>query len=141
MFQLTNADNEYAIASGANGDYEIIGWTTTAGDATTFESPADGGINIDGLAVGDYTLTETAAPQGYNMLDEPIEINIAKDGSVTTSIDSGAVSVITVVNQSGSELPSTGGIGTTIFYTIGGLLAVGAVVLLVTKKRMHNAEG
>ena len=52
-----------------------------------------------------------------------------------------SVTILSVENSSGIELPSTGGIGTTIFYTLGGLLAVGAVVLLVTKKRVHDMEG
>ena len=50
------------------------------------------------------------------------------------------VDEVKVLNQSGTELPSTGGIGTTIFYIVGGVLVVGAVVLLVTKKRMNNVE-
>ena len=140
-FQLTNDENEYAIATSAgDGTYDITGWTTTATGATTFVSPASGNINIDGLAVGDYTLTETAAPEGYNLLDDPITVRIDKDGNVTTSITEGIVTVITVVNESGVELPSTGGMGTTIFYVVGGTLVVAAAVLLITKKRMHNVE-
>ena len=140
-FQLTNDENEYAIAtSDGDGTYDITGWTTTATEATTFVSPESGNINIDGLAVGDYTLTETAAPEGYNLLDDPITVRIDKDGNVTTSITEGPVTVITVVNESGVELPSTGGMGTTIFYVVGGTLVVAAAVLLITKKRMHNVE-
>lgn len=102
----------------------------------------------------DYFLYETKAPEGYNLLKEPVKFNItaeySEDGSKLeagypqVTVDSGEPSKnlsTDVVNKSGSNLPSTGGIGTTIFYTIGGLLVVGAGVLLITKKRMSKTEG
>ena len=64
-------------------------------------------------------------------------------GSPTVTVGSGEPSTTltaNVVNQSGAELPSTGGIGTTIFYVLGGLLVVGAGVLLVTRKRMGKSD-
>ena len=80
------------------------------------------------------------APDGYNKLAEDVKVEIT---GATTDGD-GKQTYTTVVakinNQSGTELPSTGGIGTTIFYIVGGVLVVGAVVLLVTKKRMNNVE-
>lgn len=72
-----------------------------------------------------YYLEETKAPEGYNLLDEEKEVNLGS----TTSID--------VVNEAGSVLPSTGGIGTTIFYIIGAILVIGAGVVLVTRRRMN----
>ena len=73
-----------------------------------------------------YVLEETKAPAGYNMLT-----------TYTREVTPDDTTVVEVVNQSGTELPSTGGIGTTIFYALGGLMAVGAGVLLVAKKRME----
>ena len=82
------------------------------------------------------------------MLKEPIEIVIT--ASIDQTTDAGTATVtynktstgdVKVENQTGTELPSTGGIGTTIFYIVGSLLAVGAVILLVTKKRMGKTEG
>jgi len=82
------------------------------------------------------------------MLKEPIEIVIT--ASIDQATDAGTATVtynktstgdVKVENQTGTELPSTGGIGTTIFYIVGSLLAVGAVILLVTKKRMGKTEG
>ena len=140
-FQLTKTDGgktHYATASGTEGNYKITGWTETAGDATKFVSPASGNIAVDGLKDGTYQLTETKAPAGYNLLADPIVVVIASDGKVT--VGGQEANQIKVENMSGNELPSTGGIGTTIFYTMGGLLAVGAAVLLVTKKRVHDAE-
>lgn len=73
-----------------------------------------------------YYLRETKAPDGYNLLEDEIEVNLNE----TTSID--------VVNNSGSILPSTGGIGTTIFYVVGGALVLGAVVVLITRRRVRS---
>ena len=82
------------------------------------------------------------------MLKEPIEIVITASIDQTTSAGTATVTYnktstgdVKVENQTGTELPSTGGIGTTIFYIVGSLLAVGAVILLVTKKRMGKTEG
>ena len=144
-------------------------WTTVkefAVDGTTTS------FTFSGLDDGQYKLTETKTPVGYNTID-PIYFVIEathdetadvptlktlnayltdangnkqtemKDGE-SVNIDLGTVDLTagsittTVVNKSGSELPSTGGIGTTIFYVLGGVLVLAAVVLLVTKKRMGN---
>ncbi|MBQ8031190.1 MAG: SpaH/EbpB family LPXTG-anchored major pilin [Butyrivibrio sp.] len=73
-----------------------------------------------------YYLEETKAPEGYNLLEEEKEVNLG----TTTSID--------VENKAGSVLPSTGGMGTTIFYALGAVLVLGAGVMMVTKRRMSN---
>lgn len=98
-----------------------------------------------------YYLYETKSPAGYNLLSEPVSFRIAagysEDGSKlsagnpTVTIGNGEPSTTlstNVVNQSGAELPSTGGMGTTLFYVLGGVLVLAAVVLLVTKKRMRS---
>lgn len=102
---------------------------------------ADGDVTIVGLGDGTYYLEETVAPAGYNKLTsrEVVEItNTNLDAVVTDgTYTNGGVQV---VNNSGSTLPSTGGIGTTIFYVSGAVLAIAAVVFLVTKKRMSGEE-
>ncbi len=104
---------------------------------------ADGTVTFKGLGAGTYTITETKTPAGYNTI-EPITFTLTFDAETKTfSSNNDKVTVgednmldTSIVNQKGSLLPSTGGIGTTIFYVVGGILVLAAVVLLVTKKRM-----
>jgi fimbrial isopeptide formation D2 family protein/LPXTG-motif cell wall-anchored protein len=116
---------------------------------TEMTSAADGKFNVIGLDVGTYIMEETNVPAGYNKCaDITIEITAVheetdKDNAktnITMKKDNVAASQVDVVNKSGAVLPETGGMGTTIFYIVGGLLAVAAVVLLITKKRMSSAE-
>ena len=104
---------------------------------------SNGKLYFEGLGVGSYTLTETVTPSGYNTI-APITFTISFDPETKTfSTDNENITLndnfeleLTVVNAKGTTLPSTGGIGTTIFYIIGGILVVAAGVVLITKKRM-----
>lgn len=137
-----NADgsNPIALVSKGNNVYRVAktGETGTVTEITTDET---GKFTIKGLDADTYYLTETAAPAGYNKLADPVTIVIGENGVVngTTEAPQG-VDEVKVLNQSGSTLPETGGIGTTIFYVVGGILVVGAVVLLVVRKRMNSEE-
>ena len=117
----------------ASGEGGSIAWPTN----TVLTTGENGKIEIDGLDADTYYLRETQAPAGYNKLAEDKQVTITG----ATTVD-GKLTYTTVVakinNQSGTELPSTGGIGTTLFYVVGGVLVVGAAVLLVTKKRMER---
>ena len=113
----------------------LTGWTTKATDAgVTMTSNAKTELVLNGLDAGTYYLEETKAPDGYNKLTAPVTVTISKEGVVSPA-ENGTVYVS---NNAGATLPSTGGMGTTLFYVIGGGLMVAAVVLLVTKKRMEN---
>lgn len=127
---------------------------------STLKSDANGLFKVIGLDDGTYYLKETKAPAGYNLPSDPFEIVITAttsngqtwadkkpasaltDLAVTNNGTDGTGNVqtgtasITIANNAGSTLPETGGIGTTIFYIGGGILAVGACILLITKKRM-----
>ena len=125
---------------------KLTGWTTTKTDATTLVSDAEGKIAVEGLDADTYYLEETKAPGGYNKLADPVKVEISHTVSVegadmtnTLKQDTTNVEEVEIENKSGTELPSTGGIGTTIFYVLGSILVIGAVVLLITKKRMSAA--
>lgn len=104
---------------------------------------ADGTVTFKGLGAGEYTITETKTLPGYNTID-PITFTLTFDAetkifaSNNDKVTVGTDNMLdtSIVNQKGSLLPSTGGIGTTIFYVVGGILVIGAGILLVTKKRM-----
>ena len=128
------------------GEYVQIGEELTGDQMTQFV--------WEGLDDGDYKLVETTTPAGYNTIDDiyftiTAEHEILSDNPTLTKLEGGdmftgdvSTGALTgnVINKSGVELPETGGIGTTIFYTMGAMLALGAAVLLITKKRMGVAE-
>lgn len=98
-------------------------------------------ITVKGLKGGtSYWLKEIKAPDGYNELEKPFGFTMSADNNMNATLEdiqwkNGGVHII---NNAGTTLPSTGGMGTTIFYVVGGGLMAVAVVLLVTKKRMEN---
>lgn len=129
---------------------------TTPGSTFTFK----------GLDDGDYRLKETKEPSGYNKIADPIEFKVSAthgnkaltaleaiipqaqranftgltaDGSLTPDLTAGSLSG-NVINTSGAELPSTGGMGTTLFYVGGGCMVAVAGIFLITKKRMNKKE-
>lgn len=149
----------------ANGAYIYAGTTAGEGLTNQIATPADGVIIVKGVKSGSYEIKEVTAPAGYNKLTAPVTVEAVKTGGTSThttvyldengnvtnettakvtevkvDIDAIAAKPVVVVNQAGTELPSTGGMGTTIFYVLGAVLVVGAGVLLVTKKRMSQSE-
>ena len=125
--------------------YRLALSTETEGVVDTITTGETGELVINGLADGTYYLTETKAPRGYNLLREPVNVTIGhKDANgkltetsfVADQTQTDTSGVVKVENNAGAELPSTGGIGTTVFYVLGSAMALGAVILLVTKKRM-----
>lgn len=111
---------------------------STEGKGVEMISGQDGQFNVKGLDAGTYYLKETKTPDGYSACDNK-EIVISATHDVNHVSLSGNLST-TIINKKagGITLPSTGGIGTTLFYVVGGGLMVAAIVLLVTKKRMEN---
>ena len=114
---------------------------------------ADGTVTFSGLGTGTYKIEETVVPAGYNKADD-IEFTISfaidstnpespvgkfsSDNAAVVLDGTNNVFKTTIINRQGTELPSTGGIGTTIFYVVGSILVVAAGVLLITKKRMSR---
>ena len=151
-------DGKYVTVDSAS---RVSGWVGTLAAGSTLTSGADGLVRIIGLGEGTYKLHEIKAPAGYNVLTAPIEVVITdvtgtdtetgrpKLNRLTIALDGGdaqngdvttGLVTATVQNNTGASLPETGGVGTTLFYIIGGMLMVGAAVLLVTRKRMSDAK-
>ena len=137
-----NADgsNPIALVSEGNNVYRVAK-TGETGTVTEITTDATGKFTIKGLDADTYYLTETAAPAGYNKLAGPVTIVIGENGVVNATTDAPqGVNEVKVLNQTGTELPSTGGIGTTIFYVIGAALVIGAIVVLIAKKRAGSEK-
>ena len=149
------AGAEFILYKGSeeeNRDYaqvtngKLTGWTKIKTEATKLVSGDDGKIAVEGLDADIYYLEETKAPRGYNKLAGPVKVVISHDVTDadthmthTLKQDTTNVEEVEIENKSGTELPETGGIGTTIFYVLGSILVIGAAVLLITKKRMSAA--
>lgn len=102
------------------------------------KSASNGQFNVKGLDAGTYYLKETKTPDGYSACDKTEIVISATHDVYHVSLSGNLSNKIINKKAGGITLPSTGGIGTTIFYVVGGGLMVAAIVLLVTKKRMEN---
>lgn len=143
LYADQNCANEIKlVADGANG-YRVA--TTGEKEVQYIETNATSALTIKGLkGTTTYYLKEIEAPKGYNELENAFAFNIesaniSSNLSATNNkwVEENSTG-IHIINKSGTVLPSTGGMGTTVFYVVGGGLMAVAVVLLVTKKRMEN---
>lgn len=129
---------EYRLAiQGETGEKEVTEITTTD----------TGRFSIQGLKPGNYWLEETAAPKGYNKLKKRIKIAVGAHGAITIDGNYNADGTVSggnleaevgVENKTGTVLPSTGGVGTTMIYLVGAVLVLGSGVVLATKRRVKN---
>lgn len=162
-------DAEFKLRSGekwaiVDSNNKITGWSDTEAGGSTVKSGENGLFKIIGLDAGEYYLKEIKAPEGYNLMDSEVKVEIipgydsnqygnytgtpaavltslqikVNDGTPSDGVLSSGIVTTTVVNNAGTVLPSTGGIGTTLFYVIGGVLVLAAIVLLVTRRRMRE---
>ena len=157
---LTGA--KFTLEKKVNGVTENEGWVAIK----QVETEPGSTFTFKGLDDGDYRLTETQEPNGYNKITDPIVFTVkathgekaltaleaiipqaqranftglTSDGSLTPDLTAGSLSG-NVINTSGAELPSTGGMGTTLFYVGGGCMVAVAGIFLITKKRMNKKE-
>ena len=141
-----------------------VAWVFNQDDATEFTTDEDGSVSVPGLDSGEFYLTETKAPDGYNLLAEDLKVTITSKfadqtnwngtssplSGLTVSVDDGGgasgnaatgVIAITVENESGSSLPSTGGVGTTLLYVSGiSLIVFASVGLWAMRKRGTHTD-
>lgn len=139
IYASETGNDEVAVVLNADGD----GYIRAADETAGVEIEVKGGIiRVEGLDNGTYYLEETQEPEGYNKLTARQKF-IVGDGNLYAVLSAeGAYqsSGVQVVNNTGSRLPETGGIGTLLFTILGGSTALGTGVVLVTKKRMSNIE-
>ena len=147
-------NNVKKYAQVVNG--KLAGWTDEA-HATVLTTDSDGLIKVAGLDDGTYYIHEIKPLAGYNSIDdveivitadtsngqngegavsELVSIDVTANGVAGTGNAAAGTATVTIANNKGSNLPSTGGMGTTIFYVVGSILVLGAAILLITKKRM-----
>lgn len=122
----------------------LTDWVDSQDQATELVTDSNGNIKADGLDADTYILTETETLPGYNLLDDTITVVIDKDGNETYKLTNNsteeAKNTITVVNEAGSQLPTTGGMGTTVLYIAGAALVLGAGITLVVRRRMNSDQ-
>lgn len=148
------------LPDAVDGKISATAWTT---NTVLTSAESTGLFSVTGLDAGTYNLREIAAPAGYNLLSQDITVvitaatangqtwggtasdaltglSVKADETNGTGDTSTGIASITIANNKGNTLPETGGIGTTVFYVLGSILVIGAVVLLVSKKRMNAIE-
>ena len=137
LYDAATEGNEIPVVKVSDGVYRVASAEEKSAEGFVSAEIEAGAAKIFGLDATTYYLEETVAPNGYNILTAREKVEIKSD-----DVDNSGIlnSTINVINNAGTLLPSTGGMGTTLFYVIGGLLVVAAAVLLITKKRMSQAE-
>ena len=124
------SDTEYKVAP--NGTENTVDKIVTVTEKL---------VTVEGLNAEDYVLVETKAPQGYNLLETSVELDEntkyqhAQKVTVSNKSKVGAIQVVEVEDRTGLTLPSTGGIGTTIFYIVGGILIVAGVAYFIVRRK------
>lgn len=147
-----SVDGEYMVSGDpikfvkTGNTYRVAKDATVEGVTDTIVTTDSGKVTIEGLDKKTYYLSETKPLDGYNKPNGAFSVDLTSGNMVTTAtivkdtvVDAtNAQKAKVIENNTGAVLPSTGGMGTTVFYVVGGGLMAVAVVLLVTKKRMEN---
>lgn len=142
LYDAATGGNEIkVIFDEANHIYRVA--TEAEKDAAVAITATNGKATIFGLGNGTYYLAETKQPEGYNKLASRVEVKVENaDNKATTETADNVIKYVRggvrVINYNGTVLPTTGGLGTTLFIAIGSLVALMAAVVLVTNKRMAN---
>lgn len=137
LYTDAQCKDENVVKVIANGKDYVVGETDDNNNVMTSGTEA---FNINGLKAGTYYLKEIEAPKGYNKLANAIKVEITNDGKVKVEKNGTLTDVtqVDVENKTGTVLPSTGGMGTTMIYLVGAVLVLGSGVVLATKRRVKN---
>lgn len=143
-FILKGSEGYYQAVTSEEGNLLEVKWVENEEEATPYTTDETGIISFKGLKNGEYELIETIAPEGYNKLPESVKVTVSgsynQDGE-GNNIEDEPIPVVTnttVENHTGTQLPSTGGLGTTLFIIIGSLLLAISSIILVTNKIMSK---
>ena len=134
-YQAKNANNEIITNVSTTTGVVTVNWVSRE-NATVLVTDANGNITFGGIENGTYNLVETKAPEGFNLLTKPEEVKVGYNEEGTNIQKVSVIKEATVENNAGTEIPSTGGMGTTLFVVIGSLLAIASAVIFVTNKRI-----
>lgn len=127
-FKLLKADGtEVKVVKVTDTEYRVANGNET-GAGVPIVTVANNKIVVKGVDLAKYKLEETKSPHGYAKLSAPIEFTVANDNTL----------IVEVENTAGNTLPSTGGMGTTLFYVVGGILVIGAAAILILRKRASD---
>lgn len=142
LYDARTGDNKIALVKEDNGEYRVATEAEKEKDGFTSAVIEAGRATVKGLDADTiYWLEEIEAPAGYNKLPGRVEVKIENSNLTTTMTGdtwAGGNGGVQITNNTGAELPSTGGMGTTIFYIIGSVLVLAAIVLLIVRKRMSD---
>lgn len=139
LYTDSNCNEESTALKFSLNNNKKYRYDSTKGKTVLTSLETTGHIDIEGLKEGTYYLKETKAPKGYNLLKNPVEIRIDSAGKIyvdgNTKENTGNVEV---KNNSGTLLPNTGGMGTTMIYLVGALLVLGSGVVLASKRKSNS---
>ncbi len=127
QFVLKKGDQYYSISN------NVVSWVDSIDNATKLTFTQTGHDAFTGLSDGEYTLVESKTPAGYQTAPNRT-ITIDNDDYEAKNLEQEAF----VENETGTSLPSTGGMGTTLLYVVGAALVIGAGVLLITRRKMQE---
>ena len=142
LYRMNGTTKEYYSVDASTG---VVSWVASEDDATEVITDKEGAAVFAGLADGTYYLHESTVPDGYVGLTEDIEVEIDGSDSTTVGLTDSQVfialnEVVRVENTPGSLLPSTGGMGTYLFYIVGGVLVVAALAAIIVSSRKRSTN-
>ena len=141
MYSDSSATTEIPLVLASTGVYRPATQAEQGASGFTAATIVAGNVIIKGLQNGIYYVNESKAPDGYNKVDTIFNITINNanaEGTVVSGVYTEGSGGIEVVNAKGTELPSTGGIGTTIFYVAGIVLVLGAVAVILARRKAEQ---